>query len=199
MLSARRLLQSRPAFKLNEVSWTASRIFIASFLVSLLALAPSSAWAQAESNDSRPPQVGAFIGNLLPNGVDGVDEITPLWGVRYSHGLGRSSFVEGGGIFGHSEGVKWQGAFVSLRMDIPVETLVATTYIGMDFTRYESATKTTSNQGGGHVGGGLMSLIGGSSWVRFDMKLNSKPGTSLYFALGLVFELGGSGDAAGAQ
>jgi hypothetical protein len=50
------------------------------------------------------------------------------------------------------------------------------------------------------VGGGLMSQMGSSSWVRFDMRINSKPGTSLYFALGLVFDFdgfGGGGAAGG--
>ncbi len=149
-----------------------------------------SAFAQ-EGKDAGPSQIGAFVGNLLPNGVPGVPEITPLWGIRYSHPLAEMLYAEGGGIFGHSAGVTWRSAFTSLRMDIPLETLVAFAIIGLDFTRYESQTQDAINKGGMHAGGGLMSQIGGSVWARFDMKLNSQPGTSLYFALGIVFELGG--------
>jgi hypothetical protein len=118
--------------------------------------------------------------------------------MRYSHPFGKLAYAEFGSLFGHSKGVDWKGAFVDLRMDIPIETMTAFTYVGMDFTRYSTETHETSNEGGGHVGGGLMSLIGGSSWVRFDMKLNSKPGTSLYFALGLVFDFDGFGGGGGA-
>jgi hypothetical protein len=172
------------------VSPATLRIFIFSFFLSFAALPLVHAQS---SGSTRPSQVGAFIGNLLPNGVDGVNEITPLWGFRYSHPVGRGAYAEGGGIFGNSKGVMWQGAFASMRMDIPVETLVATAMIGLDFTRYSGEGTKAKNTGGGHAGGGLMSEIGDGSWIRFDMKLNSKPGTSLYFALGLMFELGSSG------
>lgn len=157
--------------------------------LSLILLVPC-AFAQ-DSKDAGPSQIGVFVGNLLPSGVPGVEEITPLWGIRYSFPLARMAYAEGGGIFGNSGGVKWQGAFASLRMDIPLETLVAFALVGLDVTRYEVAPAEASNIGGGHAGGGLMSQIGGNAWVRFDMKLNSKPGTSLYFAIGIVFELGG--------
>lgn len=161
------------------------RLFIVTFFLSIAALSQSNAQS---GNSDRSSQFGAFIGNMLPNGVDGVNEITPLWGVRYSHPTGKMAFAEIGGIFGHSHGVEWQGAFASIRWDIPIETMIATTYLGLDFTRYSGESQAPTNVGGGHVGGGLMTLIGGGTWARFDMKLNSKPGTSLYFALGLVFE-----------
>lgn len=150
----------------------------------------SNSFAQ-ENKDAGPSQIGAFVGNMLPNGVPGVQEITPLWGLRYSYPFGSGVFGEGGGIFGHSQGVTWRSAFASLRMDIPLETLTAFAIIGLDMTRYESTTQHAVNKGGGHAGGGLMSKIGGNISARFDMKLNSKPGTSLYFALGLVYEFGG--------
>lgn len=158
--------------------------------LSLMVSCLPTAFAQ-DSKDAGPSQLGAFVGNLLPNGVPGVEEITPLWGIRYSYPLAKMVYAEGGGIFGNSGGVKWQSAFASLRMDIPLETLVAFAMLGLDVTRYEVAPEEPSNIGGGHAGGGLMSQIGGNVWARFDMKLNSKPGTSLYFALGIVFELGG--------
>jgi hypothetical protein len=173
------------------VSFKAFRIFI--FMV--LCGTSAHVWAQAGGNSSsKPEQFGAFIGNTLPHGIPGADEIFPLWGVRYSHNMSKLAYAEFGGMFGHSKGVTWQGVFADLRMDIPIETLIAVTYIGLDMTRFSTETHPKSvNQGGGHAGGGLMSQIGSSSWVRFDMKLNSKPGTSLYFALGLVFDFDGFG------
>lgn len=102
------------------------------------------------------------------------------------------AFVEFGGVGGNSSGVNWQNAFTSIRMDVPIETLVAMAYVGIDYTRYEPEGFDTEQAFGGHVGGGLMSLVGGDSYVRFDMKLNSGPGTSLFFSLGLMFQFGGA-------
>lgn len=132
-------------------------------------------------------QFGAFVGNMLPNNVPGVEEITPFWGFRYSHPLGSMVFVEGGGVFSHSNGVDWRGAFACVRMDVPLETLIAMAYLGLDYANYSGEGQSTVNKGGGHVGGGIMSQLGGNLFMRFDMKLNSQPGTSLYFALGLAY------------
>ena len=117
------------------------------------------------------------MGNVLPNGVDGADEIFPLSGLRYSIAMDEEGYgyYEFGGVFGNGEGVRWQGAFASLRMDVPVETLVGFAYLGLDFTSYEGNGTAKQQRGGGHVGGGLMTLIGGNCSMRFDMKLNSKP------------------------
>ena len=164
-------------------------LFILVFISSL------TAWGQA-GNDGGPHEFNIFMGNVLPNGIDGADEIFPLSGLRYSIAMSEEAvgFYEFGGVFGNGEGVSWQGVFASLRMDVPVETLVGFAYLGLDFTNYEGNGTEEQQRGGGHVGGGLMTLIGGNASVRFDMKLNTKPGTSLYFSLGLSFELGG-GDA----
>lgn len=146
--------------------------------------------AQAQGNDEDSlPQFGAYIGNLLPNNVDDVEEIITLWGLRYSHPFTRRGYYEFGGTFGNSVGVTWHSVSGSLRMDIPVETFTGIAYIGMDYTRYEGATGQKVDKGGLHVGGGLMSLIGGRIHSRFDMKLSTNPGTSLYFSIGLVFDL----------
>jgi hypothetical protein len=152
----------------------------------ILSLQPAHA---QDSGGSGHNEIGIFSGRILPN-VSGASEIFSLTGVRYSrsftdNGLG---FWEVGGLTGNGSGVEWKGAFASLRMNIPVETIIAFTYLGLDFTRYKGENTETVNRGGYHVGGGMMSLIGGGTWFRFDMKLNSQPGTSLYFALGLVFD-----------
>lgn len=161
-------------------------------LLIFITLTSLTAWGQA-GNDGGPHELHLFMGNVLPNGVDGADEIFPLSGIRYSIAMSEDSmgYYELGGVFGNGEGVSWQGAFASLRMDVPVETLVGFAYLGLDFTNYEGNGTEEQQRGGGHVGGGMMTLIGGNCSVRFDMKLNSKPGTSLFFSLGLSFELGG--------
>jgi hypothetical protein len=155
----------------------------------------SGAFAQDGSGGGNISQLHLFIGKALPSGIDNVEEIFSLGGLRYSMNLGSDphSFAEFGGVGGNSSGVKWQNAFASVRMDVPIETLIALAYVGIDYTRYEPETEKAKQAFGGHVGGGLMSLIGGESYVRFDMKLNSGPGTSLFFSLGLMFQFGATG------
>jgi len=158
------------------------------YILFLLLFSSISAFAQND-NTSAGVQVGAFIGNTLPSGIEGADDIFPLWGLRYSHGLSRRGFADISTFFGNSEGVSWQGAALGISMQAPIETLVGHAGIGLDYTRYETTTTAVKNYFGGHFIGGVMAEIGGNTFARFDMKLNSKPGSSLYFAIGLVFML----------
>ena len=164
----------------------------------LFALQSHSANAQGAKEDGHFSQFGVFMGKMLPNGLDSEDEIFSLSGLRYSSPIGKGNgYADFGAIMGNGDGVKWQGAFVSVSMHIPVETLIGHAGVGLDFTRYEtSETDAAKNIGGGHFIGGIMSKIGGNVLARFDMKLNSKPGTSLFFGFGLVFEFDGAGDGA---
>ena len=154
-----------------------------------------SQWAYAQEGDAGKgiSQFGAYVGNVLPNGIDGAEEIFPLWGLRYSHAMSSTGFLDFSTYAGNSEGVTWQALSIGASMQAPVETLIGHAGIGLDFTRYSTSESDTKNTGGGHFIGGVMSEIGGNVLARFDMKLNSKPGTSLYFAIGLVFALDGGG------
>jgi hypothetical protein len=162
--------------------------------LSLLISPFNIAQAQGVGQDAEKgtSMIGLFTGRILPKNIDGADEIFSLSGVRYSLPLSKTGFVDGGAIFGNGEGVKWQGAFLGLSMLIPVETLIGHAGLGLDMTRYETTTTESKNIGGAHFIGGIMAKIGGNCLARFDMKMNSKPGSSLYFAIGLTFELGES-------
>lgn len=144
-------------------------------------------------------QIGVFTGRILPKSIDGASEIFSLSGLRYSHPMSKSGFIDGGAIFGNGEGVKWQGVFLSMSMHIPIETLIGHAGIGLDMTRYEVGGGQAKNIGGGHFIGGIMTRLGGNVLARFDMKLNSKPGTSLFFGIGFVieFDWGGGGSDSG--
>ena len=140
-------------------------------------------------------EAGLHLGNLLPNQINGVTEIMGLGGVRAGFRLAPRSYVEGGMIMGNGEGVEWKNLHVDLRMDIPVENLLAVAYIGGDTIYYKGAD-TSSNKlvFGGHAGGGIMSHLGGASWFRFDMKFGLSPGTSLYLGFGVVIRMGDGGN-----
>jgi hypothetical protein len=164
-------------------------IFIFVLLTSFFVHAQSEGGGQSGLTAS---QVGGGYGFVLPNGVDGANEIFAMWTGYYAMPIGSKgqSHWEFGGVYSDDEGVEWMGAYARARMNIPIETLVGIAFIGLDYSDYSAPTGSDTAMGG-HLGGGLMSLIGSGTYARFDMKLNSKPGTSLYFNLGIVFDMDG--------
>ena len=168
------------------------------FSLFLLFFSPPS-WAQL--GDTAPYnagyEFGAHIGNILPNQVPGATEIQPQWGLRLGFGMGGAATTEITANAGNGEGVKWKQLSVSARMDMPIEELVGIVFIGGDITNYETQGTEAKSFGGGHVGGGVMSLISRDLWFRVDMKFNITPGTSLYIGGGFVFRLGSSEGGSG--
>lgn len=143
------------------------------------------ALAQDKDSGGQPVfEVGLHMGRLLPNQITGVTEIMPLWGTRVGLHLAQKAYFEGGLIMGSGDGASWQNVHGSFRMDMPIESIVALFFAGVDVTRYEGAGTGKKTFGGGHVGGGLHVHIADAIWFRTDMKFNINPGTSLYFNFG---------------
>ncbi len=168
-------------------------------LVILLVFASSIASAQEESADltgiNVGSEVGFHVGRLLPDQINGLTEIISGWGVKYGMKTSRG-FIEIGGNFHNGEGSNYNTVSLSMRGDIPVESLVAEVFGGIDIAQISTPLMGESSYlGGGHVGGGIMALIGGDVWFRSDMKFNINPGTSLYIGFGFVirFAEGGGG------
>lgn len=183
------------------------KIFIASLI-----FFSSVTWAQAEGG---PGGAGADatgantqyeasfnIGNLLPNQIPGITEITGLGGIRAGYRLSPIVVSEAGLTMGNGHGAQYKDIYISARIDVPVENLVGHLYIGPDFIMYKGAAKGNVKekdkmQIGGHLGGGIMAQIGGSLWVRTDMKFNVKPGTSMYLSIGFMWRFGTAGGGGG--
>ena len=142
-------------------------------------------------------EVGFHIGNVLPNQIDGVDEIFPQWGLRSGFRIAPNGFAEFGGTAGKGEGVEWSNLHVSLRLGLPIENLLGIVYLGGDVTYFKGIGRAKKMFGGGQVGGGLMSLIADAVWFRFDMKFNVNPGTSMYIGAGFMFRFPGGGGGGG--
>lgn len=171
------------------MSWRPHVIHI--FVVVMgLSLAPA-AFAQAEGSTGGDAafEFGFHLGNLLPNQINGVTEIMGLGGVRMGFRLAPQAYVEGGFIAGNGGGQEWKNAHVDLRMDIPVETLVALAYLGADSYYFKGPQTDTRLIFGGHVGGGVQAHLAGSAWFRGDMKFGFSPGTSLYLGFGIVWRI----------
>jgi hypothetical protein len=172
------------------------------FLLLTLA-APLAAYAEDApstggnaSSADHVSQLGVFFGRSLPHGISSSDDIFTLWGLRYSMPFGvteksgAGKFVDFGFIGGNGSDVHWGGLSVDVSMQAPFETLVASVGLGVDFTQYSSDTTSTKFVFGEHFLGSVMTRLGGSSFLRFDMKFNSQPGTTVFFGLGVVFDIG---------
>ncbi len=158
-------------------------MFAISFAVSISALAQDDGGGGGGGAN----QVGFFVGNVLPHKVSPQDEIFPLWGIRYSRALGgKGAWAEADLSFANSEGMNWQALSAGARMDIPIETLIAHAGLGLDSVMYKVNDGDQKYALGGHFIGGVMSQMGPTAFLRFDMKLQTKPGTILFFGLAFV-------------
>jgi hypothetical protein len=132
-------------------------------------------------------EAGVQVGRLLPNQIGGVTEIMGLGGVLMAVRLNPGSYIEGGILMGNGEGQEWKNIFASVRMDIPVENLLAFANIGADNYYYKGRGTGQKLAFGGHAGGGIMAHLTGTTWFRGDMKFSFNPGTSLYFGFGFMW------------
>lgn len=164
-----------------------SQIFV------IVMLAPQI-YAQSISGRNNPEigqnvgsEWGFHLGSFLPNQIDGITEILPMWGTRYGFKTKRG-FIEAGADFSKAMGTRFTSVSLSVRGDIPVQSLVGHVSIGIDLHQVVPPGATENTYlGGGHVGGGIMALIGNDVWFRTDMKFNVNPGTSLYIGFGFIF------------
>jgi hypothetical protein len=155
--------------------------------------------AESSSGGDARYELGFHLGNLLPNQIEGVTEIMGIGGGRMGFRLSPGTYFEGGMIAGNGEGAQWKNAHLDLRMDTPVESLVAIAYIGGDTVIFKGADHGQKLVFGGHAGGGIQAHMGGVAWFRGDMKFGFGPGTSLYIGFGVVLRMGGGGSGSGSN
>jgi hypothetical protein len=158
---------------------------IRSLLILCLVFGSTSAFAQDSVTGGN--DISLYVGKMLPNQIDGVDEILPVFGGRY--GLGFSfGLVEFGLANTHAEGVDFTTFETSYRYDLPLEEgLLVLVGGGLDLNYYkpegESSRKT---EVGLHVNTGAMMAISNAFWLRGDLKFMGGPGTSLSLLFGIV-------------
>lgn len=151
------------------------------------------AHAQEEKEDLAGDKVkyelGFHLGNLLPNQISGLTEITGLGGVRGGMRIAPLTYAEAGIIMGNGNDAEWKNLHMDVRMDMPVETLVGIAYVGLDTNYYKGKGQGTQTIFGGHAGGGIQVPLTGNVWFRSEMKFGFSPGTSLYVGFGLVLRM----------
>jgi hypothetical protein len=162
-------------------------------VVVALALALTPTVAGAQSGDASGSDFSLFGGYMLPNQIDNVTEILPLFGGRYGLGLPLGA-AEFNFENAHARGIDWTSLGVSLRGDIPVAPgMTGFIYGGPDFHYYVPAGETNRHaETGLHFGAGAAMMVKDSLWVRGDIKFMGNPGTALYLLFGLMFRPAGA-------
>ena len=140
-------------------------------------------------------EFGAHLSTVLPYKIDGVDEIFYTSGARVGGALGSSdiAFWEGVITTGDDEGVKWNQGSLGARIGLPIDSLLAIMFLGVDGTQYEADGADNKLHIGTHFGGGFMTEIAGGIWFRTDMKMVFTPGSTMHINFGFVYRLPRSG------
>jgi hypothetical protein len=140
-------------------------------------------------------EFGAQLSTVLPNKVDGVEEIFYTSGARIGGEIGASemAFWEGVISTGDDEGVKWSQGSLGARIGLPIDSLLAIVFLGIDGTQYEASGVENKFHIGTHFGGGFMTEIAGGIWFRTDMKMVFTPGSTMHINFGIVYRIPRSG------
>lgn len=146
--------------------------------------------AQAqEGGEGGGSEISLYLGTMLPNQIDGVTEILPLFGGRYGLRTGSVGTLEFGLTNTHAEGVDFTTFTGSLRADLPaMDGFFGIIYTGIDINYYRPAgSEDRRTETGFHIGSGLLMQASDTLWFRSDLKFMASPGTSLSLLFGLVF------------
>lgn len=164
-----------------------TRVFIL-ILLGLL-IVPASGFAQESGGGEGGSEVSIYLGSMLPNQIEGVTEILPVFGGRYGMHTASVGVLEFGLSNSHAEGVDFTTLSASLRADLPaIDQFVGIVYGGLDVNYYRPVTSSERRtETGLHVGSGLLMHISDTLWLRSDLKFAVSPGTSLSILFGFVF------------
>lgn len=147
-------------------------------------VSPNAVYAQSIQGDD----FSLFIGYMLPNQIEHVTEILPIFGGRYSFDLAGSGALEVEGANTHALGVDFTTLSLNLRGEVTLMPGInALIYGGPDFHYYAGQGQSRQVDYGVHFGAAGLMLIQESLWLRTDFKFLGNPGTALYLFLGLMF------------
>ena len=136
-----------------------------------------------------------FLGEMLPNQIDGVRDILPVFGGRYAFGLSGPGAIEVGLQNSHAQGVDFTTLNLDFRAVFPAAPgISAAIYLGPALNYYSEKDSSNRLTATGIEFGvaGLMS-VGDVLQLRADLKFMGGPGTSLYLLFGVVFRTSSSG------
>jgi|GEM_PF-2825221 len=141
-----------------------------------------------DSSSADPSEFSLAAGYILPSRIPGMDQVMPIWGLRY--GLPVSfGVVEFEGVNSHAYGSDYYNVMAGVRGNSPIFPGANFIYfVGIDETVYRPSTEAQNlNHLGFHFGGGLMMRIVDSIWFRSDARFINAPGSILAVEVGLVY------------
>ena len=162
-----------------------------------------SAFAQTSETDQNlnPPltrgiQLGVSTGPFMANGITGVREILPLFGVRFGFPF-RKIFVEASALSGRAQGTEFHSADLGIRIDLDFEFIQYFILAGADVHYWKRAPNTFRefeyrSGSGWHTGFGFFYPISDVLSFRNDFKISFGPGTTMFVGVGFVFTFGSS-------
>jgi len=166
------------------------QIIICGFLLSTpWAVAQNPSGGEDDGKDASNVEVGVHFGTFLPSQVSGMTEVTGMGGIRGGYRLLSGTVAEMSFTTGGGDGASYKNLSLDARFDVPIESFICFVFIGLDVTYYKGLGQDWLLLGGGNLGGGLMTQVGGSTWLRSDMKFLLNPGASLYFNVSLMFRI----------
>lgn len=165
-----------------------------------------SSLGQAQTPPSTPNQtgtgyfdLGVKTGYFFPNGIEGVRESLPVFGVKVGHSVGKTTAFEYDIDFSNAKGVSYFLAYASLRHDFAVGNVIPLFFlIGVDVHNYRRAdsygeiTQTRTEydrqtQFGWHLGFGGETNVYGNLFLRADVRMGFSPGDTLTVTIGGVY------------
>lgn len=160
------------------------------FAVSIGVLNLSPAFA--EGSDSS--EMNFQFGDMLPDQIDGVTEILPMFGFLYSTSIA-GAMLELGFLNAHASGVDYTQFPIRGRYDIPIDQyLNVIVYAGPELNYYtQLGTDSRTSIVGFNLGGGFIYHIMDTLWFRSEMKFSVNPGDSLYVGFGFTWRSGSGG------
>lgn len=165
----------------------ATSIYLSAFIIAFLAPEPSRA------DTAGSDEIQFFVGQQLPAGIVGVDDMLPVFGGRYGVATNTLGLAEIGLFNTHALGVDFSTLELSLQGNLPMSAgLEGLFYGGVDLNYYrEVGAVDRKTEFGYHAGAGAMIMLTDNLWLRSDLKFMIGPGTSLYLLFGFVFRSGG--------
>lgn len=147
----------------------------------------------AQSGTPTGDDLSLFAGYLLPNDIDNVTDILPVFGGRYALAMPLGS-VELEMTNTHSRGVDFTSFTASLRGEAQIGPGISgLIYGGPDLHWYIPQGDTQRHTDYGvHVGGAGLLMVTDAFWLRGDLKLNLNPGTALVLLFGIMLRTPGT-------
>ena len=174
-------------------------LFIIFFMSCQQAVAQNQGTNESSSSGRSYFDLGVKTGSFLPNGIEGVRQLLPMWGIKLGHAVSETLSLEYDLDLANAKGVTYYLAYFSLRHDFVVGSAIPLFFlIGVDghyYKRIDTYGEITGNlteydfrfSSGWHMGFGTETPVYGDLLFRCDFRMGFSPGKQLTVTLGGIY------------